>query len=158
MSKKYVGAEKLVALCKAGALNPHPETVTDEIFRSSDFFDARDVVQVKYEMLRRVHKDGQTVTQAAKAYGFSRPSFYQAQAVFLENGLPGLLPKRRGPRGPHKLNDEVLDFLEQALRDDESLRAPDLAKLVKERFGLSLHRRSIERGLRKREKKRHSRR
>src|SRR2546430_13430269 len=40
------------------------------LFRSaSDFFDARDAVQVKYEMVRKVRAGGAPVTQAAAAFG-----------------------------------------------------------------------------------------
>jgi hypothetical protein len=42
------------ALEEAGVLNPDPESVTDGRFRSQEFFDPRDLVQVKYEMVRRV--------------------------------------------------------------------------------------------------------
>src|SRR5579863_9069249 len=70
------------ALRERGAFNPHPERVTAELFPQSEFFDARDLPQVKYEMLRRVQKDGVAITRAAEAFGFSRPSFYQAQTAF----------------------------------------------------------------------------
>ena len=50
--------EKLAALRAAHALNPAPETVRDQAFTSGDpFFDPRDLVQVKYEMLRRVARE-----------------------------------------------------------------------------------------------------
>ena len=39
-------------------------------------------MQVKYEMLRRVREDGQRVSEASATFGFSRPSFYEAQAAF----------------------------------------------------------------------------
>src|SRR6476646_10065206 len=48
---------KRQALRQQASLNPHPEHVRDELFQGNDFFDADDLVQVKYEMLRRVHKD-----------------------------------------------------------------------------------------------------
>ena len=41
-------------LREEGTLNPAPEKVRDPKFQQSEFFDPRDVVQVKYEMLRRV--------------------------------------------------------------------------------------------------------
>jgi hypothetical protein len=44
-------------------LNPSPERVTDELFQ--EFFDPRDLVQVKYEMLRRVQTEGQPVGRSA---------------------------------------------------------------------------------------------
>lgn len=145
--------EKLAALREHGALNSRPEAVTDEAFSSHDFFDPHDLVQVKYEMVRRVHTDGLSITDAATAFGFSRPSFYQAQSSLAQSGLAGLLPRRRGPRGAHKLRDEVVDFIEHARNEDPSLRLDDLVQRVKDRFGLSLHRRSIERGLMRRQKK-----
>jgi transposase len=61
--------------------------------------------------------------------------------------LPGLLPQRRGPRRAHKLSAEVVAALEEARSRDPSLTTPQLVALVRERFGLSVHRRSIERAL-----------
>jgi transposase len=140
--------EKRRALRAARALNPRPEAVADPAFRRGDpFFDARDLVQVKYEMLRRVHVDGQSVTQVAAAFGFSRPSFYAAQAAWQAGGLAGLLPARPGPRGAHKLTPPVVAFLHERRAHQPQLRPGDLARLVRERFGLVLHPRSIERAL-----------
>jgi hypothetical protein len=48
---------KAAALRAAGALHPHPEAVRDEAFTRHEFFDRRDRVQVKYEMLRRHRVD-----------------------------------------------------------------------------------------------------
>ena len=86
------------ALREARTLNPHPDAVRDEEFGSSGFFDARDLVQVKYEMVRRVQAEGMPVTSAARAFGFSRPSYYQAAAALARAGLPGLVPAKPGPR------------------------------------------------------------
>jgi transposase len=144
---------KLKALREQGCLNPRPQDVTDELFRSSDFFDSRDQLQVKYEMLRRVESDGHSVTQAASAFGFSRPSFYQAQAAFRQAGLPGLAPHKRGPRQAHKLTAEVIEFLSQERQRDPTLRSHSLARLVKQRFQMTIHPRSIERSLSRSQKK-----
>lgn len=99
-------------LARSRTLNSHPENVSDEAFGSSEFFDARDVVQVKYEMVRKVETDGTTVSAAAGAFGMSRQSYYGAAAALAEGGLAGLLPAKPGPRGAHKLTDEVVDHLE----------------------------------------------
>jgi transposase len=141
------GDPKVVALRKQGSLHPHPDAVTAELFAESDFFDARDLVQVKYEMIRRVHQDGSSVTEAAGAFGLSRPSYYAAEAAFRTGGLPGLVPLKRGPRHPHKLTAEVMDFL-RAARQEEAVPSPrELAERVRERFGISVHPRTVERGL-----------
>jgi transposase len=140
--------EKVSALQAARALNPRPQTVVDPAFVSGEpFFDARDLVQVKYEMLRRVHHDGHSVTQAAVAFGFSRPSFYAAQIAWQTAGLPGLLPARPGPRGGHKLTGAVIAFLLEQRARDPDLRLAHLVELVHDHFGLTVHPRSIERAL-----------
>src|SRR5438876_6795874 len=85
-------------LTPPGTLNPNPEAVLDEQFAAGDFFDARDIVQVKYEMLRRV-ANGQSIDEAIHAFGFSsRQSFYRARVAFEQKGLAGLMPAKRGPR------------------------------------------------------------
>ncbi|MGH9107629.1 MAG: helix-turn-helix domain-containing protein [Acidimicrobiales bacterium] len=145
--------DKASALRRHHALNPRPGRVADPAFSGEGpFFDPRDLVQVKYEMLRRVREDGQAVAQASAAFGFSRPSFYEAQAAFTGPGLPGLLPQRPGPRRAHKLTDEVLDELEAARRAQPSLNSAALARIVEERFGLRVHPRSVERALARRGK------
>ncbi len=140
--------EKIAALRRHHALNPRPQAVSDPAFTSGNpFFDRDDLVQVKYEMLRRVRQEGQRVSQSAAAFGFSRPSFYEAQAVFEEGGLPALIPQRPGPRRAHKLSEEVVETLERALAEDGSLNSARLAHLVHEQFGLRVHPRSVERAL-----------
>ena len=145
---------KTEALRQQGCLHPHPGKVTDELFADSEFFDPRDVVQVKYEMLRRVREEGRPVSDSASRFGLSRPSYYQAQDAFEEGGLPALLPKKPGPRRAHKLSPEVVATLREALKGQPELTADDLVRLVAERFGISVHRRSIERALARPEKKR----
>ena len=141
---------KVTALRESRCLNPHPEQVTDEAFLSADFFDARDAVQVKYEMVRRVTVDGAPVTATAAAFGYSRPSYYQAAAALDASGLDGLLPARPGPRGGHKLTGQVLAWAEQQLAADPALRAAGLAGPIAEEFGVHVHPRSIERALARR--------
>jgi transposase len=154
MAKKKAPDPKVDALRQQASLNPHPQRVTDPLFAAADFFDRRDLVQVKYEMVRRVRAEGQPVAQSAKAFGLSRPSFYQAQAALEREGLSGLLAKKRGPRGAHKLGTEVMRFIQEQLSQESSLNASELAGRVQQRFKLQVHSRSIERALVRQEKKR----
>ena len=135
------------ALRAARALNARPEAVVASEFATSEFFDARDLVQVKYEMLRRARQDGSTVTDAAAAFGFSRPSFYEAKAAYEQAGIPGLLPKRPGPRRAHKLSEEVVERLREAVTADPSLTSRDLVELADAELGVRVHPRSVERAL-----------
>ena len=141
------------ALRQSGTLNTRPQDVSDELFRQQEFFDPRDLVRVKYEMLRRVSNDGQSISETAASFGFSRPSFYQAQSAFETSGLAGLVPQRRGPKQGHKLTPEILDFLRKARNDDAEVRTNALAQMVEQRFGIAIHARTIERGLRRSQKK-----
>ena len=147
---------KTESLKKYGALNPHPQRVTETVFSDSvlEFFDPRDLVQVKYEMLRAVDKEGRSVKQASEAFGFSRPAFYQAQSQFKQEGVTGLVKKRPGPKSAHKLTADILAFIVEKIEEDKPLRARKLAPLIKEKFGKDLHPRSIERAVMRRKKKR----
>ena len=153
IAKKPKPDRKDLALRQQGVLNPHPEQVTDQLFLTNEFFDTRDLVQVKYEMLRRVQSDGQPVSRAAAAFGFSRPSFYQTQATFQQGGLPALMPHKRGPKEAHKLTAEVLAFVRQLRQEEVSLRPAELTARIQERYGITVHPRSVERALVRSQKK-----
>ena len=152
---KQPGENKPERLKQYGALNSHPEKITEERFLDSmlDFFDPRDLIQVKYEMLRAVDKEGRSVKEAAKTFGFSRPAFYQARSQFKEEGITGLIRRRSGPRSAHKLTADILEFIEENAQEGEPLRARKLASLIRETFGKKVHPRSIERAMVRRKKK-----
>ena len=153
MARKQKNDAKNEILRQHIALNPRPDGVKDELFVEYEFFDSHDTVQVKYEMLRHVQKDGWSVSRAAKIFGFSRNAFYQARTSFQRAGIAGLFRERPGPRHAHKLSEEVMDFVKKSLEENRSLSTLDLRQLIKENFGISVHRRSIERTLKHHQKK-----
>ena len=127
----------------AGLLHPDPASVTSPLFDGSrPFFLAADKVQVKYEMLRAHIVDGLAATRAAQIHGYSRASFYLVTTAFSERGMVGLLDERRGRRGPVKLTPEIVGFLQAA---DPAVSSSEFAEQVERRFGVRLHRRTIER-------------
>jgi transposase len=153
---RNTGPTKVEELKRCGAFNANSKSVIDANFvdEKLEFFDPRDLVQVKYEMLRTVSADGRTVTEAAAQAGLSKPSFYKARADFDVGGLAGLIPRKRGPKGPHKLRDALVDEV-LGLRDgDLPLSAAEIVDAVAERFGVRVHVRTVERALSRREKKR----
>ena len=151
MARRNPGPDpKAAALAETRCLNPHPAAVRDAAFLGSEFFDARDVVQVKYEMVRRVKAEDAPVTQAAAAFGFSRPSCYQAAARLEESGLAGLVPARPGPRGGHKLTGEICAWAQEQLAAGPALRPAQLAGPIEASFGVRVHPRSVERALARR--------
>lgn len=142
-------------LQQQGTLHPRPEAVTDPLFAANSFFDPHDLVQVKYEMIRHVQLDQAPVSQAAEQAGLSRPSFYQAQSCFQQQGLQGLLPRKPGPRGAHKLTPPVLEFVDASLASHPNLKFSELARMIQDKFGTAVHPRTIDRVLSSRQKKRH---
>ena len=140
-----------------GTLNPHAAAVRDPLFEEREFFDARDLLQVKYEMLRRVHTEGWSVRQAAETFGFSRPAFYSAQRALTQAGLAGLLGRKRGPKAAHKLSGPVMAYVAELRQAQPELTLPELVTRIAERFAITAHVRSLQRALRRQEKKRRSR-
>jgi transposase len=142
------------ALARHGTVNPHPEAVTDPRFLREEFFDPRDLVQVRYEMVRRVEVEGDAVIAAVRAFGCSRTTFYKAREALEETGLVGLLPKKRGPRRGHKMKGAVLEAVLEAGSEDAGVSAEQIADMVRRRFGVSVHPRTIRRALARQKKKR----
>lgn len=136
-------AQRMQALHTAGLTHPRPEAVTAAVFDDpGGFFLAADKVQVKYEMLRAHLVDGVSAAAAARTHGYSRASFYVVAAAFDERGMAGLFDQPRGRKGPVKLTPEIVAWLRAA---DASLSGATLADQIAERFGVRLHRRTIER-------------
>ena len=143
---------KSQALARDHALNPHPDAVQDPLFISHPFFDPRDLVQLRYEMVRRHQVDGLPISDAARAFGVSRPTFYKAKTALADAGLAGLVSKPRGPKEGHKISAEVIAFVTQIKADNPKLTTPECLTAIKDRFNIKFHRRSLERALAKKKK------
>src|SRR5438270_11807467 len=111
MAKRGQPDQKALELKRTGTLNPHPEAVGDLLFKQNPLFDPRDLLQVRYAILRRHNAEEMSILGAAAAFGVSRPTFYRARAAFKRAGLAGLLPSRRGPRGGHKRTAEAPHYV-----------------------------------------------
>lgn len=140
-------------LRKHGAFNIGAQAVTDPLFGDSEFFDPRDLVLVKYEMLRQVQVEGMPAVLAAKRFGFSRSGFYKTLSAFKRWGLVGLIPSRPGPRQAHKLTDDIMEFVDEQAAEQGPLPASELATLILDHCDVCVHPRSIERALARREKR-----
>jgi transposase len=137
------GSSRRSVLESAGLLHPNPDAVTAALFGGDGgFFLADDKVQVKYEMLRAHVVDGVSVTTSAATHGYSRAAFYLVAAAYAEAGMTGLVDERRGRRGPLKLTDEIVEFIGAA---DPAQSGAELAHDIAARFGVALHRRTVER-------------
>jgi transposase len=147
MAKAKRQDPKSEALAQDGVLNPNPEGVRDALFTGNPFFDAKDLVQVRYEMVRRHRVDGVAISEAAATFGVTRPTFYKAQSALQTVGLAGLLPSRRGPKGGHKISAEVIAFVADLKAASPELTTTQCLDAIEARFGVKVHRRSLERAL-----------
>ena len=155
MAKPKRRDPKSEALAQDGVLNPNPEVVRDALFTSNPFFDAKDLIQVRYEMVRRHQVDGLAISEAAAAFGVTRPTFYKAQSALRTVGLAGLLPSRRGPKDAHKVSAEVVAFAIELKAAKPEVTTPQCLDAIKSRFGVKVHRRSLERALARKKKRIH---
>jgi len=149
------GKPRREQLKREGTLHPNPEKVRTELVAQSPFFDAHDLMQMKYEMLRSVSADHQPAAAAARSFGLSRVAYYHARRQYESRGLAGLLPGRRGPKHPHKLNPEVMAFVDAQLAAADG--SPDwslLSKQIEIRFGSKVHPRSIDRAIKRKKNER----
>jgi transposase len=137
------------ALKNNGSFNKRFKNVRAEVFQNEQFFDAKDLVQVKYEMLRSVAKDDSSVSKAADEFGFSRNAFYQINEAFNKDGLKALLPKKPGPTGPSKLRNDVSDFIDKCLTSQCRVNAKEIASKLLSELGIRIHPRTIERFIEK---------
>jgi transposase len=137
------------------ALHPHPERVRDTLFQQDGFFDPRDLLQVRYEMLRRHLVERQPVTEIIQDFGVSRQMFYVLLRMFQQEGLSGLLPRKRGPKDAHKCTKAIVSFVAARREESPARSTKELAEEVGSKFDVQLHPRTLERHLSRLKKKRH---
>lgn len=147
MTKPKKPNQKTLELKRTGTLNPRPNSVSDTLFRGNPFFDPKDLLQVRYEMLRRHSVEAASIVDVATKFGVSRPTVYQALAAFQQAGLSGLLPKHRGPKEGHKLSAEVIEYVRSIRVAEPGLTTVACVQSVQQKFGITVHRRSLERAL-----------
>ena len=138
--------DKRHALQQDGTLRPARTRVRAGLFwQHPTFFDPRDELQVKYEMLRAHFVDGQAVTAACAAFGYSRQTFYILRGRLARRGIAGLRDGRPGRVGPVKCTPEVVDFLRAQRAADPRRSIQALIEGLVQQHGVRLHRRTVER-------------
>lgn len=145
--------KKIWYLKESATFNPKALGVKDELFVKHGFFDPRDAVQVKYEMLRKVGKERVEVKEAVHLFGMSRQYYYKIKNAFDQKGMAGLLPEKRGPKHPFKLTDDVVRFIDKIVKGEPSVTNQQITEKINDRFKVVIHPRTIER-IRKGQKKR----
>jgi len=147
------GQAKVRALRQSGTLNRRPGKVHSDLFGNNEFFDREDLMQLKYEMLRAAQRDGRSVTEVTEEFGLSRPAFYHAKRGLEEQGVVGLLPRKRGPKTPHKLTAEVMSFIKRVMGSGEASTPQELCEMLEVEFDTKLHVRTVQRAMQRLGKK-----
>jgi transposase len=137
-------ADKHQALLQAGLLYPKAVRVHSPLFLRLPFFDPRDKLQVKYEMLRSHEADRMSITEAADLFAYTRQGFYLVQKAFQAEGMGGLVEKKRGRRGPVKCSPAVVNFVLKEKHAHPELTGRELAARLHKHKGVQVHRRTIE--------------
>ena len=128
---------KRQALAQVRTLHPAPDRVHAALFlQHPAFFDARDELQVKYEMLRAHFLDGRPVTTVCAAFGYSRQTFYLLRDRLAHGGLAGLRDARPGPVGPRTCTPAVVAFLHAQRADEPTLSIPTLVDRLERTHGV----------------------
>ena len=111
------------------------------------FLRSQRIVQVKYEMLRRVQSEGHSGDGCRDGFRLLA-TLVLSSSVGLRGGWACRIGSaQRGPKQAHKLTDEVLDFIIETRQKQPHVRTAELVRLIQERFGTKVHPRSIERSL-----------
>lgn len=143
---------KIAHLLETDTLNPNAASVTDELFLNHDFFDPHDLIQVKYEMLRKVSEENCPVRKAVEIFGISRPYYYKLKAAFAERGMSGLQLQKRGPKGAYKLTPKITRFIDESLAGNPTADNTEIAQQIAQHFEVNIHHRSIDRYRRSKKK------
>jgi len=136
---------KIRALKKNGTFNPNWKLVRDDLFLKNSFFDPNDIMQVKYEMLRKIHKENIPVINAAKIFGMTRQNYYKFKNYFESEGIVGLKPQKRGPKQAYKLTQKIITFIEKIINDIPKITNEQIVQKIETEFKVTFHTRTIER-------------
>ena len=132
-------------LNQEGLLNRRAERVAHPLFLTLDFFDALDLPQVKYELLRAARVDNISVVEACKLFGFSREYFYRLEKYFMERGYVSLIGSPMGRRPMIGLNHEIVTFIVHRKMEKPQLSGEALRKEILQQYSIDCSRRTTER-------------
>ena len=126
-------------------LHLSPEKVLDERFQQEGgFFDSKDIVQVKYELLRACEVEGSDVASACTRFGFSRTTYYKVNDAFIQGGIPSLVGRPRGRPQPIKLNETILGYLIAEKAKNPKLTASETVTDVLTQYDVQISVRMIQ--------------
>ncbi|MBA7704643.1 hypothetical protein ES703_113460 [subsurface metagenome] len=101
-------------------------------------------------MLRAVQVKGYSIAEVAKAFGYSRETYYTVAHDFELEGCVGLLDQAQGRRQPEKLQTEIVEYiLSERYKDSKNNSGYRLSEKIYNRFHINIHPRTIYKLLKK---------
>ena len=145
MAKLKKPDQKALELKRTGTLNPRPDSVSDGLFKETPFFDRKDLLHVRYEMLRR-----QRGRRLDRRCGYQVWCF-PPHGLSGQGCIPASRPERFAPQAPRAKKGTSYPRRSSSMCGACELRPrPDDHRLHPGRsgeFGITVHRRSLERAL-----------
>lgn len=136
---------KKEVLIANGTYNKNHSKVLNDKFLNDSFFDAMDIVQVKYEMLKSARSSEQCIEQIADEFGFSRAAFYKIKTEYDMNGIIALVPEKSGPHRARKLTDKYQSYVDQYIMQKPKASSAEITQQLKREKGIEISKRTIER-------------
>lgn len=140
-----MGMAKKEVLIANGTYNKNHSKVFNYKFINDPFFDAMDIVQVKYEMIKATRISELSITQIAAEFGFSRAAFYKIKTAYDLNGVAALVPEKSGPQKARKLTDEYQNYIDQYIKRKPKASSSEITQQLKQDMGINISKRTIER-------------
>ena len=114
-----------------------------ELTKKHPMFSFEDKAIVRYEMVREWIATDQSANVVAKKYGYTRTRVHVNAKRIEEEGIAGVIDKKPGPKEPTKATPEVEQLVIQIRRRDKKA-IDEIAKELKEKYGISLSPRSVD--------------
>ena len=136
--------DKVEHLRATHTYNEQHDKVTDELFANSELFDPRDLLQVRYEIVRAVGR-GESPEKVAARFGVSGMTARRYAGRMGEGGLSALLPARKGPGGPRALGAAGEEFVDAYVEGHPGASGREVHEALEAALAPGVSQRTVER-------------
>ena len=116
-------------------------------FIESDLYASRDLLQVRYELVRSIEEGDIALDEVPDKYGVSSVTAKRYVRSFKEGGMIALVPEQKGPKGPSSLDDEALRFIDSYIAEHPKASGRKVHEALESERHLGISKRTVERYL-----------
>ena len=125
--------------------NTNYAKINDPIFQRSGIMDPRDLLLVRFELVRSLELDGKPIEEVCSQYGISPCTARRYVRDMKERGLIALVPEKRGPNGPSVMTDEIANYIDKYLTDHPKASAGKVYQSLVDAKKVTIGKRTVER-------------